>query len=243
LLRLDLRDYHWDPDVWELFLTAPEPYFSQAIDEVSEGEKEWAGGKDADGREFPKGFKYRGEIRHRVYDVSPFLKDTPEGKAAADFLCKETCSKVPVVSAAFFIWKTFVCVNGSPNYQDFLGVKKEADFDRIIGVERRRDLAFVKQLLESVAESGVTYEPRALERLEKIGGAKWYSYDFNEALDQNNPLEILGTDRHGDPVFTFDASEQYGHLPNGLWAVGLFNAKGEAVKNARGGTITSGETT
>jgi hypothetical protein len=40
------------------------------------------------------------------------------------------------------------------------------------------------------------------------------------AKDESNPLRVL------NGTFKPDAHEEFGHLPNGLWAYGLFDAKG-----------------
>jgi cytochrome c553 len=61
-----------------------------------------------------------------------------------------------------------------------------------------------------------------------MGGGYWKSLDFKLAKDERNPLRILGRDIEK----AYDATEQFGHLPNGFWATGLFDKQGKVQASA-----------
>jgi len=138
-----------------------------------------------------------------------------------------------VVNAFVFLDNTGSAGDGrKPDYYEMLGIKDEATFLKLLGIEIPASAAFSTDLLAAVGISGVTQEPRAIQRFDKIGGALWRSLDVarGKAKDQKNALRTLSSDKNGKPILQFEATEQYGHLPNGLWAFGLFNAAG--VKQA-----------
>ncbi len=87
-----------------------------------------------------------------------------------------------------------------------------------------------------MAISTVTLHPRAIARHGTIGGAYWRTFDFNKVKDRKSATKILGRDIEK----LYDASEQFGHLPNGFWATGLFDRQGKrqdvAPNNVAGDT-------
>lgn len=232
LLAVYLPDYGWETETWDNFADN-EPYFYATL-EIVEAEvydrQYWPGGYE-DGRYYEAGW-YRVKkagVRTKKRVLAPWLAVTPGGKEAVAGLTKLTYAKAPIVNAVYFFQSTATSGDGrKPDYYDLLGVKDEASFQARLGVELEKDRAFAQPLLEAVGISGVTQEPRAIERLEKRGGGYWRSHDVakGSAKDQKNALRIFGTDEKGKILFQADASEQYGHLPNGLWAFGLFDAKG-----------------
>jgi hypothetical protein len=159
--------------------------------------------------------------------LAPWLLRTPKEKAALEYLIGVTESDSPIITAEWFVVQTAIQDQRKPGYYDFLGVKDEATFQRLVGyTERDIDPSFLREVRESVAVSGVTLQPRAIERKEKVGGALWRTRDIRVAKDKSNPLRVL------DDKLVFDATEQYGHLSNGLWAMFLGNAKGERQDSA-----------
>ena len=82
------------------------------------------------------------------------------------------------------------------------------------------------ELLEAVATSDVTLQPRRLGAFPAISGWYWQTFDSREAKDEKNPLRIL------NGGFKFDAQEVFGHGPNGMLVWGLFDDKGARQDSA-----------
>ncbi len=212
VMRINILDYGWDLKTWELLADA-DPYYHADLD---------VGGK-------------------KVRALSPILAEgvieQTVGKEKVYHNCKEnieylvsqTKSKAPILRADWFFNQTAIQADRGPTgYYDFLRVKDEKDFQRMIGFDAKLARDFGKVLRESVSVSGVTHQARAFEIQKAQGG--WYlkSYDFIRAVGKKNPLRVLGEDISKEA----DATEQYGALPNGLWATFLANGKGERQDSA-----------
>jgi hypothetical protein len=225
LLSLSLLDYRWSPRTVDQFART-DPYFYEIVTEHWPGGGGWA----------------RGD--YRVPALAAYAAEGPAREPARDLLAQvqgKGRRQVPIVSLTSFVFQTFVSTNGPPTYNDFLGVKTENDFFRVTGVRADEDERFEQNLLAIIAESGIAYEPRAVEKREKIGGALWRTHDFAKAIAGQNPFQNLGRD--GKTLRAkADAHEDYAHLPNNLWAMGLFNGAGAAQNNAPD-TITTGDGT
>lgn len=204
-LRVTLDDYGWDPLVWDR-LSEEEPYYTIRV------EQDWPGGV------YPYDGKHYAAGAFRVRKAYPAVWC---GEKAAE-VWTWTGSLAPVVDACWFFNRTAAQAERIVGYYDFLGVKDEATFQQLIGFDRKKAEAFRFEVREAVADSGVTLQPRAISRHDALGGGYWRSLDFKTAINEKNPLRVIGreTERH------YDASEQFGVLPNGLWATGLFDAKG-----------------
>jgi len=228
LLRLNLGDYgdyRRLRVVWDQFRSP----FDHVLVERLEDE-EWG--------YWQNGQWIRTEVKKtkkvRVPAIAPWLADTPERAAKlAELVGWLDGTKAPILRARWFFQQTAAAVDRTPNYYDFLGVKDEKTFQALIGFREQKNRRRI-QVREAVGVSGVTLEPRGLVREDAEGGAYWYSLDFKVALDKTNPLRVLGDDierAFRDPKIQA-ASEQYGHLPNGFWATGAFNNKGERQDTA-----------
>lgn len=238
VLAVYLPNYGWKAETWDQF-SENEPYFYTTLELIEQDVYErqyWQGGYE-NGQYYAPGWyrirKAGGKKKRRV--LSPWLVSSPGGKQAVEGLSRLTYAQVPIVNAVYFFQSTATSGDGrKPDYYDFLGVKDEKSFQELLGVQLERDRKWAEPLLEAVGRSGITQEPRAIERLEKIGGAYWRSHDVikGTAKDLKNALRVYGTNDKGELIFKADATEQYGHLPNGLWAFGLFNAKGEKQASA-----------
>ena len=227
LLRLSLLDYRLKAATWDKFART-DPYWYTLVDE------DYPAGTDSAGNKYAAG-------TWQVPALAPWAYEVIENKPHAIALLAATKAKAPIVTASVFAFQTLVSTNGTPNYNDFLGVKTEQDFFKLLGVREDEDEAFSKNLLALIATSGITYEPRAIEMREKVGGWLWRTHDFVKATDKQNPFENLGSDAKTKKLrAAADAHENYGHLSNGLWAVGLFNGAGVAQANAPD-TITTGD--
>jgi hypothetical protein len=223
LVRIDLRDYRWDKATWEKLL---DPYFTAMVETTVE--TPWEGGtwRD-DGRYYPQGaFRYKKTVRSQA--LAPWLSDTAAAQKRLAEVVQWTGSKAPVVHAAWWFNQTAAAADRSPNYYDFLGVKDEATFQKAIGADVKRAEDLGAELREAVADSGVTLHPRAIVRLGTVTGSLWKTLDIGQVKGNKNPLRVLGREIDKE----YDASEQFGHLPNGLWATGLFDRQGKVQASA-----------
>jgi hypothetical protein len=230
VLRIDLREYRIDPTVYEKLADADKFYHAQVVVETTE-EKPWPGGVYAPENKYyaPGAFTLQTKVKKvQKTALAPILTEGA-GLALTGDLVTWTGSAVPVLPLEWFLNQTMAAVDRTPNYYDFLGVKNEKDFQKLVGFNEKVAADFgLTELREAVADSGVTLQPRAIRRDEKIGGSLWKTIDFDKAVDRKNPLRVLGKDIEAD----YTASEQFGHLANGLWATGLFNKSGERQATA-----------
>src|SRR5262249_8535574 len=117
-----------------------------------------------------------------------------------------------------------------PGYYDFLGVKDEKSFHQLIGFDeqlfKEKFPKFLIEMREAVGRSGVADQSRRIAAFDKLQGRLWATYDNTKATGNRNPLEVP------DAGFAYDATEQFGHLANGMWAMGLFDSKGGRQNSA-----------
>lgn len=206
LLAVNIQDYGWSFQLWEALANQDPYYHVQAFDHTT---------------------------KQRQILLAPWLTPTEQSKRDLTTLVAYTRSQVPVVNALWFLNQTGAAVDRAPNYYDFLsgklgGIKKEKDFQAIIGHDRRLVGLFGGAIRAAVADSGVGEQPRGIGRVPTVGGGYWYTMDFKKALGRQNPLKNASADIEE----VYDATEQYGHLPNGLWAMGLFNDKEDVQDSA-----------
>lgn len=142
-----------------------------------------------------------------------------------------TGSPVPVVRADWFLWQTSLQADrGGAGYYDFLGVKDQKSYEDLVGLDRALlDRTRRLELLEATNASGVKKgNVRRIAAFNTVGDMKlWRTFDSNLAVDKKNPLRVL--DRK---ELEFDAQEDFGPLPNGLWGVGLFDKDGRRQDTA-----------
>lgn len=223
LLRINLEDYGISLQVWEQ-LAEQDPYYH--VQAVEQTPVYYPGGVASDGKYYAKGTYYKaGKLKAAL---APWLVPTEEHKAALAYLVGQTGSQVPIVNGAWFFNQTAAAVDRKPNYYDFLGVKDQKTFEKVIGFDRKLFEGFSIELRASVALSGVTLQPRAIARRAALGGGYWTTYDFRLAKGTANPLTILGKDIERE----FDAAEVFGQLANGFWATGLFDIQGKLQDSA-----------
>lgn len=238
VLRIDLREYRLDPKVYEQLADAdPMYHVKTVIETVTEVEERtpWPGGVyKPENKYYDKG-AFNLVTKKKVVEkkeiktaLAPILTEG-EGLALTAELVKWTGSSVFVLPMEFFFNQSAAQVDRNPGYYDFLGIKDEKAFQKLIGFDAKVAADFgLTELREAVADSAVTLQPRAIRRDEKIGGAYWRTFDFDKAVDRKNPLRVLGVEIEAD----YTADETYGHLANGLFAMGLFNKKGERQATA-----------
>lgn len=205
VLRVTLDDYRWDPSVWDRFSESDPYYTVRAV-------TDWPGGVYSDGVSYPAG-----SFRVNKAYPAPWA-----GKEAAE-VWTMTGSRAPVLRADWWFNQTAAQADRVIGYYDMLGVKDEAGFQLLIGADRKKAEAFRAELRDAVNQSGVTLHPRAIVRHDAGAGGYWRSLDFIVAKGEKNPLRVLGRDLEK----VYDATEQFGLLPNNLWATGLFDRQGK----------------
>jgi hypothetical protein len=211
LWRVNLLDYGWDPVVWER-LAGVDPYFHVKLR------------RTVTVRSRSTGRTFR---RDRIVDAAaPWL---PPGASAG--LTEQTQSAAPIVRADWFLYRTAIQAGREGHgYYDFLGLgKKEKDFQELVGVDERLARKARKEIAAVVARSSVTLNNRGIKRLGAVTGGYWYTQDYKTSTDRQNTLRLLDGDAEPPEG---DASEQYGTLPNGLFAFWLQNGKGERQDTA-----------
>ena len=244
LLRLDLEDYGIRPEIWDLMgIYDPVFFFPVNKEEVVYIEKQVPRkGNKKKKRPLlvPKRIPVKSVKRYQT--VAPWLAPTgqsPLGKVEHINLFGSiqttTNSAAPIVSLSWFFYQTATAENRDdehPGYYQFLGIRTQKDFERIIGHHDDRKRGFM-EYLAAVKNSGVARQPR---RVRRDRGRYWRTFDNTIAVDRflrvkgkdvierRNPLRTLNDEVE---VFRFDATEAYGPLPNDLWVMGLWNEGGE----------------
>ena len=210
VVRINLNDYHWSVETWDR-LARVDPYFHVKVI------REWEGGVwPADGKTYAKGaFPYNDFL------LAPVLSEGPEGKANLSYLADALKTRVPILRADWFLNQTAIQANRAVGYFDWLGIKDQKTFDDLAGFDPKIGKRSGRIDRESVALSGVSLQPRGILRKEGVRPI-WVTFDFEQALGQKNPLRVIGSDIED----SFDATEQFGLLRNGLWATFLANGKG-----------------
>lgn len=239
LWRVDLGDYRWDANVWER-LAKVEPYFTVKIVEVTQARpartvrEYWKGGTNpADGKHYDAGWydmKYPAQPGKQVTKaaLAPWLP--AKASQALALACQ---SQVPVVRLDWWLHQVTVAADRQAGYYDWLNLgAKEADFQGLIGADVAKARELRKETRALVSRSIVTLNNRAMGRVPTLTGVYWFTQDFAASTERKNTLRLL------DPDFDPDASEQYGTLPNGLFAFWLQDGRG-ARQNTAPDTIAS----
>jgi hypothetical protein len=217
LLRVELGDYGWPAEIWEQ-LADVDPYYHVKTEAVV-GYTNWPGGVwPGDGKYYPPN-----SFRTRDKKISSAPAPWTDAGLAAG-IEQLTGSRAPVVRAQWFLWQTAVQEGRKPGYYDFLGIKDRATFEALIRFDAK--LAAKLEQRRVVIFSGITQEPRRLERTATVLGGLWRTFDSAAAVAKHNPLRLL------DDSFEFDVSEQFAPLPNGMTGWLLTDSKGVRVDKA-----------
>lgn len=215
LLRVDLRDYGIDPKVWERLFS---PYNHVPLKGQT---ADWPGGVwQADGKYYaPGAFKIKAGKEYAVNAIAPW-----QGPAAGG-LAGLTQSQAPIVNGLWWLWQTVVQEGrGDTGYYNFLGIKDEKTFEELIRFDAK--LAQELEKRRVVIFSGVTQEPRRVERLRTVLGGYWRTFDSAVATGDKNPIALL------NGGLRFDATERFAPLPNGIPVWYLADGKGKLQSKA-----------
>lgn len=138
----------------------------------------------------------------------------------------------PVLRADWFLVRTAQQQDRQGDgYYDFLGVRTVADFEALVGFDRKAAQRKKREVAAIVRRSGgsktkpVTLHNRQIFQFDLIGGHWWETRD---AATNTGPANAL---RQLDGDFRYEASEIYAHLPNDLFAYAL-SARGVALLQA-----------
>lgn len=235
LLRLNLDDYGWKFETWER-LHESEPYFQvRTVTATTEEWVPWSGGVWTDGKTYaPGSFKVRKAETGTGTALAPWLSEGPGGREMLANVVEWTFSRLPIVDGEWFMSETATADGKKVGYYEMLGVKDLAGWEKLV----RFDATLARDLehRRTVVFSGITLQPRRIERVPTVLGAVWRTRDSADATDKHNPLRLL------DDTLQFDAQEAFAPLPNGLPAWLLADAKGKlqavAPPNVVGGDRT-----
>ncbi len=236
LMRVNLKDYGWSAETWEKL---PDPYYTQSKIVVHVETKDHPAGVPwTDGKTYSTPFKVKVTLEERVIAPARWLVEDAAPADAAMFaeIAAWTHSNVPIVRADWFLNST-AAQQGRDGYgvYDFLAIKTEADFFKLVGFDEKLASGFRFEIRGAVAISGVTLQPRALERWDTLGGGIWITLDYKK----NSPaLKVTGRDiRKKKP----DGKEGYAHGPNSFLYTYAANGDGKLV-DAVPGDIASWHT-
>jgi hypothetical protein len=248
LLRINLLDYEWKRETWEK-LAGEEPYYHLRVKAEKVAVKKPAeavhGKPELERVSYDRGrtwvWRRKGGAWGEVHEggkTADEVKEAKEVVAHAPWLpAKEITalalmlnSDAPIVRADWFLYQTAIQKDRKVGYYDMVGLgEKESDFQELIGADVKLAKKVKREMAAAIDVSGVTTQNRGVERYDTINGPYYRTQDFKKSIDQQNVLKFInGT---AEPP-QGDASEQYGTLPNGLFAFGLFNAKGERADTA-----------
>lgn len=201
LLRLGVADYGYQRKTWDSLATQ-DPVFHVEITHFFAATATSAAGN------------------YRVMAAAPWLAETEQQRAAIKRLIEYTQSKTPILTAANFVWQTAIQDKRTVGYYGLLEVKNRTDFEKLAGFNRKAAADYAPEALAAVMNSGVSQEPRRVERNQALGGGVYVTYDVKIAKNEFNPLRFL------NGGFKHNAEEWFILLPNGMWGVGLFDDKG-----------------
>lgn len=207
LLRIGYTDYGYNRKTWDR-LAFQDPVFHVELLHYFEATPTSAAGN------------------YRVAAAAPWLAETPAQQASIRRLIEYTQSKAPILVAANFVWQTAIQEGRDVGYYGLLEIKNRADFEKLAGFNRKAAADYAPEALAVVMNSGVSREPRRLERNRALGGGVHVTYDVKVAKNEFNPLRFL------NGGFKHNAEEWFILLSNGMWGVGLFDDKGATQNSA-----------
>ncbi len=166
---------------------------------------------------------------------APWLAETEEARKKLTAILHDMGTEAPVLRADWWFSQTAVQEGRKVGYYDLLGIKAEKDFQALIRFDPK--LSAKLEHRRAVVFSGITLQPRRVERTPTVLGGLWRSFDNSNATAKANPLVFL------DDEFTFEATEQFAPLPNGLPVWWLANGKGDRQDKAPDNIVGGDRTT
>ncbi len=239
VFRVDLREYQWNPKVWEK-LADVDPYFHRLDSkEIVEHEdvyenvyRWWPGGVwSGDNCYYPaNSFQYytrekrQKEIRKKVVKRDLYV---PQGAGQLASLALLTESNAPIVRADWFLAQGARQTSldneedTGVGYYDWLELASLKDYLRLIGEDEKTFLRIEQELRSVVGESGVAQGNRQIVQTGAQAGKHWTTLEVKKQKARGIAIQNL---RRGE--FDFAAQEHYAPLPNTLPVTFLNDAKG-----------------
>jgi uncharacterized Fe-S cluster protein YjdI len=219
LLRLDLRDYGWDPQVYEQ-LAEGDPYFHLKVKFTHP-----AGAKVVipDAGKAAKDAKDAAKAQEKDL-LAPWLAPDQASQEKLDKLYNAVQSQAIVLRADWFLEQTATADGKKVGYYGLLGIKKIQDFEALMRFDRKATLELERA--RAIVFSEIVLQSRRVDMVRSATGPVWRSFDSIRTVDKQDPLVVL------DDELIYDASEQFGHLPNGLPVWWLGNGKGDRQDKA-----------
>lgn len=149
-----------------------------------------------------------------------------QNAAETQALASLSGADVPILRADWFV------ANASrpPHYHDLLQLPtSDRALERLLSVDSAGDLRDNLILRSGFNDSGVSKNNRLLQRHDAAYGAFWRSYDFASNAGRQNLFEHPVGPNAGDVSFQPAGGEMIFHLPNGLQAYMLTDAKGVRI--------------
>lgn len=240
LLRIDIRNYKWNPKTWEK-LANFDPYFHVRVKiagdtgkveyrEIGKKTIDWPGGVYDFGNgtsQYAPAGKYNVPVYEKVGGVdttvaAPWLPP----KEIVD-LVKWTGSQVPIVRADWFFVRSVRQLSldnkndTGVGYYDWLEIKNRDDYFRLGRFDEKASKDLGKHIRAAVSESGVATHNRQIARLAGLTGGVWITLDTNNSTGRGDAIRNL---KEGD--YLHKAEEIYLPLPNKLPAYFLGDEKG-----------------
>lgn len=184
LLRINLKDYGISADTWEL-LEKVDAYFHVQ--------------------------KFDPKLRKGEFYPANWLAPTKEHVAAVIDLQKLCYTHVPIVNGSWFANQTMAQENRNPGFYDFRNLKSLEDFDKQIGFDAKKAEVFGDEIRASIGVSGVSRQPRGVDRKAAAAGGRWRTLDFKLAAGEANPIRNLNKESLEKQA---DAFEYYGVQAN-----------------------------
>jgi mono/diheme cytochrome c family protein len=170
-----------------------------------------------------RAYKWSAALWERLVTAYPYrLQTATESKALAGY----TGIEVAALRADWFI----ATASRPPFYHDLLQLPgTDRALERLLQVDVPGDMQDDNVQRAGFNDSGVSKNNRLLERHDAAYGTYWRSYDFANNTGRQNLFEHSLGPNAGATSFQPAGGEMIYHLPNGLQAYMLVDAKGKRI--------------
>jgi len=171
-----------------------------------------------------RNFRWTANLWERLVAAYPYRLET-NSKVFAEL----TGTEVPGLRADWFV----ATASRPPFYHDLLLLPdSDRGLERLVQVDVLGDVSDDNIMRSGFNDSGVSKNNRLLERHDAAYGTLWRSYDFANNLGRQNLFENPVGPNAGAVSFQPAGGEIIFHLPNGLQAYMLVDAKGKRIDKA-----------
>jgi mono/diheme cytochrome c family protein len=173
-----------------------------------------------------RAYKWNAATWAKLVSASPYrLQTTAESRVLADY----TTTEDAVLRADWFV----ATASRPPLYHDLLQLPtSDRALERLLQVDVPGDVQDDSIVRAGFNDSGVSKNNRLIERHDAAYGAFWRSYDFASNTGRQSLFEHPLGPNAGATSFQPSGGEIIFHLPNGLQAYMLIDAKGRRIDKA-----------